>query len=72
MRDLALEANLGMTRIHDTEGPGSSAGGGEGGDGYFYEQDPTKMFTKDLLVRTVKALTAKDPDENDDDNDDVE
>ena len=61
---------LGMTRKYDTEGPGSSAGGGENGVGYYYEQDPSKMATEDL--RTVKALTAKDPDENNYDDDDME
>ena len=61
---------LGMTRIHDTEGPGSSAGGGKGGGGYYYEQDTRKMATEDL--RTVKALTIKDPEENNDDCDDME
>jgi len=61
---------LGMTRKYDFEGPGSSAGGGEGEVGYYYEQDPSRMATEDL--RTVKALTAKDPDENNYDDDEME
>ena len=47
-----------------------SVGGGEDGVGYYYEQDPSRMATKDL--RTAKALTAKDPDENNYDDDDME
>ncbi len=58
-----------MTRKYDTEGPGSSGSGGRfGGGSYYYEQDPSKMATKD--PRTVKALTAKDLEENIDDDDD--
>ena len=54
-----------MTRKYDTEGPGSSAGGGEDGVGYYYEQDPSRMATEDL--RTVK-----DSDENNYDDADME
>ena len=62
---------LGMNRVYYSEGTGSSAAcGRDGGSNYYYEQDPSKMATEDL--RTVKALTIKDPEDNNDDCDDME
>ncbi len=48
----------------------SAACGRDGGSNYYYEQDPSQMATEDL--RTVKALTIKDPEDNNDDCDDME